>query len=117
MTDQRALHVSIYRPADLADCTNNGVTGLKRNAKNVFLLGIPDGNYKESELLDMMKRGEDIVILKIVRRIIAGEPYVHAQPYGDSRTYAAGGNFIYTSDSRFRAVCTYPISVHDYAIE
>lgn len=112
-----ALSVDILRPAHAGDCTNNGVTGLKRNAKNVFLLGIPDGNYEEADLVARQKRGEDIVILKIVRRIIAGEPYVHAQPYGDSRMYAAGGNFIYTSDSRFRAACTYPISVHDHAIE
>lgn len=36
-----------------------------------------------------------------------------AVPYGEKRHVMAGGNFVYTSDGRFRAVCQYPISVHD----
>lgn len=113
---QKALLVSILRPADMGDCTNDGVTGLKRGAKSVFLLGIPGGNYDESELIERREQGENLVILTLVRRVIAGQTYVHAVPQGEKRQVAAGGNFIYTSDGRFREACQYPISVHDHVI-
>lgn len=114
---QKALRVSIFRPADMGDCTNDGVTGLKRNAQDVFLLGVPDGNYDQAELVERLKSGESIVVLQLVRRRFGAETYVHAVPFLEGRPTAAGGNFVYTSDSRFRAaVCPYPISVHDHVI-
>jgi hypothetical protein len=57
----------------------------------------------------------DMPIVKLVRRSIGGNEYLHAEPIepcpSHRRGYMAGGNFIYTSDSRFPN--RYPIAVHD----
>jgi hypothetical protein len=51
--------------------------------------------------------------LKLVRRNLFGREHLHAEPI-DPPTgvgWMAGGNFIWTSDSRFPS--DYPIAVHD----
>lgn len=50
--------------------------------------------------------------VNLVRRVIGGQPYIHAVPKGATGTMF-GGRFIYTTDSRLRAVCQYPIPLHD----
>lgn len=107
---RRGLLVSIYRHPR-ADCTNGGVTCPARApTSQAILLGIPGGNYVEGDL------PEDLPVFEIERVLLrVGEPkYIRARPVGETRRTMAGGNFIYTSDSRFRQhVCEYPISVHD----
>lgn len=53
--------------------------------------------------------------LKLVRRKIGGREYLHVEPVEgkDPRAagWMAGGNFVYTSDSRFPNA--YPLSIHD----
>ena len=97
------LLVSVYKTNRLSDCTNGGLT----SKFDQFILtgeGIK-GPFEPSERTPE---------LKLVRRNIYGKEYIHAEPVDrpDSGNvgYMAGGNFIYTSDSRFP---TYPVSVHD----
>lgn len=95
----KGLVVNIYRTN--YDCTNGGATSSNDRA---ILVGndIP-------ELFESHGRP----VLKVVRRKIAGQEYIHAEPvdnpFGRHRMF--GGNFIYTSDGRFPN--RYPIPVHD----
>jgi hypothetical protein len=104
-----AILVSIYRHADGGDSTNYGVTSVKRGAKMAIVLGV-EGPYTDAEALTMSG-----VKLRLVRRNFNGELYIHAEPAALplGAPTMSGGNFIYTTDSRFRAVCPYPIPVHD----
>lgn len=99
------LRVWIFR-SNLGDCTNGGVTA---TAEQAILFGIPGGNVEREDV----KPG-DVVLRVRVRTMFDGHEYVYAEPVrSDGLIGAAGGNFVYSSDSRFHRVCDYPISVHD----
>lgn len=85
----------------LGDCTNNGLTSKE---DSVILHHGPDIQ------LDMLPDDE----LILVERTIFGKQSNYAVPVGifkSGRHSMAGGNWIYTSDSRFPSDA--PISVHD----
>lgn len=99
-----------------SDCTNDGVTSRARGAVNALLLdpGHETGPFEPSDR---------IPTLLVIRRWI-GTPneYAHAVPCDKDGVPLApkgangpmfGGNFVYSSDGRFRAICQYPIPVHD----
>ena len=95
---------SMYN-GEVVDCTNNGVT--KRHNRVILL---PEG-VKAPE-------NATIPVLKVVRRNIMGDIYIHAEPVtkveGERVGWMAGGNFVYSSDSRYREwIGNYPIAVHD----
>jgi len=109
--------VTVYR-ADERDCTAGGVTSPARAKGKTFIVFDPalaSGNWS----LDDVRERTDVVCLKLVRRQLAGGEYIHAEPIFWSEPEVphgrpmCGGNFIFTSDSRFRRVCEYPIPVHD----
>ena len=101
----KGLLVFVLRDGAGYDCTNNGVS----SRFNQFVLtgeGI-EGPFEPSE---------DTPELKLVKRKFGNREYMHVEPVSDSDNkpwYMAGGNFVYTSDSRFSAVSQYPLSVHD----
>lgn len=106
----KGLHVSILRSD--TDCTGGGVTNAVRGATQALLLGIEDGIYDEADALRALARGTPVLV--VVRRQFGSETYVTAKPWGEERHTMAGGNFVYSHDSRYRSsVCQYPISVHD----
>jgi hypothetical protein len=96
------LIVSIYKAERTGDCTNGGVSS---KATEALLIGDGvSGPFEESS---------ERPTLKLVRRNLFGREYLHAEPI-DPPTgvgWMAGGNFIWTSDSRFPN--DYPIAVHD----
>jgi len=104
----KGLLVFVLRDADGTDCTANGITS---QVKQLLLV---DDSIQAP--FDVKK---DEVYLVLVRRTIAGRNYMHAEPRknglplhtDEEGTMMAGGNFVYTSDSRFPN--QYPISVHD----
>jgi hypothetical protein len=105
---KKGLPVSVLRNAEFAesDCTLGGLTS--KHIKAVLLMDEP--------IAQVFAPRDDAPALCLVRRVIGGRPYVHAVPCDDQGTplpgsWAAGGNFIHTSDSRFPN--QYPISVHD----
>jgi len=52
----------------------------------------------------------------LVERTIRGEKYYHAEPARPCPSNAIrmfGGNFLHSSDARFRNICGYPIPIHD----
>jgi len=85
----------------LGDCTNNGLTSKE---DNIIL------HYGEGIDVEMIPDDE----LILIERTLWGKPSNYAVPagiYKSGRHSMAGGNWIYTSDSRFPSDA--PISVHD----
>lgn len=96
----KGLVVNVYR-AKHFNCT----TGVTSTHDTVLLVGKGIPEVSESD-------GVFLPILKVVRRNIFGREHVHAEPIDEPNgNRMFGGNFIYTSDSRFPN--QYPIPVHD----
>lgn len=93
----KGLIVKVYRNS-MPDCTNGGVSSTH---DEVLLVG--------KGVPEVFESRDDMPVLKLVKRIIFGREYVHATPI--DRPGMFGGNFIYSSDSRFPNA--YPIAVHD----
>ena len=104
------IHIVTVLRFSLGDCTINGIS----SKEDTLYLWDGEGEYPD---LDHVRRPR---LLTLVRRMIAGREYLHAEPMEappPGRTpWMAGGNYIHTSDSRFaNLVCQYPIAVHDRA--
>ena len=102
----RALPIEVYRTRGFGDCTNDGIT-----SRYDRLLLVCDDGFIE---IDESNPPENLVVIK-TRRFGFGE-YKHIEPYApiDSGCvgWMAGGNLAYSSDSRFREMSQYPLSVH-----
>ncbi len=88
-----------------SDSSNNGISA---KAESVTLVG--------EGIPEIFEPNDYRPAVKLVKRIIRGKEYVHAEPVeweseGDDIRGMFGGTFIYTSDSRFPA--THPIPLHD----
>lgn len=95
--------VEVYRN-DFRDCTNGGISSKYRE---LYILSDYGGPFEPEDIRECVK---------LEFREIAGERYVNAKPvYFPGRWYMAGGNFLYSSDSRYKELTgiSYPISVHD----
>lgn len=108
----KGLRVRIIRDTYYGDidCTNDGVTSVRAGAKTALLVG--------EGLPELFTADRDEPVLKLVKRVFATGPYFHAEPVDKvpdgSVGWMAGGNFVWSSDSRFtRATAGYPVSVHD----
>lgn len=87
----------------LGDCSNNGLTS-KYDHLNLY-----HGDLNEEEINELP---EDSLIL--IERVLFGKQANYAVPveiYKTKRHSMAGGNWVYTSDSRFPSDA--PIAVHD----
>lgn len=99
------LSCSVYRSADGGDCTNDGITS---RVEIGLLVGTdyPKGTARA-----------DCPTFLLREREVMGKIYLHAIPSDipeGEKGYSGwmfGGNFLYTSDSRFPQ--PYPIPVHD----
>jgi len=84
--------------------TNNGVSSFNTDA---LLVG--------DEVAAIFDEDPNRPTLKLVRRNISGKEYLHAEPIGSPTPgrvgWMAGGNYLYSSDSRFPNA--YPIAIHD----
>lgn len=94
----------------LGDCTNNG---LSSKVDHAYLTWDIDPTDKAKILEDFYnENGEDFFVIK--ERKLFGEWSMIAIPYSIYKTGRhpmMGGNFLYTSDSRFPADA--PIAIHD----
>ncbi len=101
----KGFRVEIYK--NDMDCTNGGITS---KIDSIILV--------DESLPQQFEVGNGETYLKLVRRKIDGEIYIHAEPVGEkiesgSVGYMFGGNFIYTIDSRFKEISRQPLKVHD----
>jgi len=97
----KKINTFVYRNT-LGDCTANGLTG-RMDMLDLY------SDVTEQEVADLPN---DALIL--IKRELFGKQAWYALPidlYKSKRHSMAGGNFVYTSDSRFPAKL--PISVHD----
>lgn len=105
MTMKKIL-TSVYKHP-LGDCTNNGLTS-KASSLDLYY-NVTKADYEALDALD-----EDVLVL-IHRGSFQGRPLGDiAVPFSILKSghhSMAGGNFVYTSDSRFPG--NSPISVHD----
>ena len=94
----------------LGDCTNNG---LSSKVTSAYLVWDVDPINQDQILEDFYnEKGEDFFVIK--ERFLFGEYSQIAVPYSIYKTgqhSMMGGNFLYTSDSRFPSAA--PIAIHD----
>jgi hypothetical protein len=106
------LPIDVYT-FPLGDCTNGGISSSSRK----LLLAMNEDTAKAIAELGggPWFNGEPVVM--IVERELAGGTYLHAEPVCRPPKghvgWMAGGNLVYTSDSRFREMSKYPLSLHD----
>lgn len=87
------------------DCSNRGVT---LTDPDRLVVPCPDGHITEA---DVEARG--YIVLEPMKPAFAGCP-VRFKPRGITGLTMSGGNYVHTSDSRFRKQYGWhPISVHD----
>ena len=99
----RYITVDIYKRDGSVSPLNSISSRYERAA-----LPCPDGPLDESQI-------KDFPVIKIVRRLVSGREYVHAEPEGDTRHPMYGGCILDSSDTRFRETTgvMYPIKLHD----
>lgn len=100
---ESCLTAEVYR-SGLGDCTNNGISSHQRN---LYILSAQKGPFEPYDIRQCVY---------IEECEIMSERYVDCKPaFCRKRWYMAGGNFLYTSDSRFKEIAgvRYPISIHD----
>lgn len=98
----KGLLVFVYRNS-LGDCIANGISS---NLIQLILVG---------EGIPEIFEGDETNTVKLVKRSLFGSEHLHVEPISEKPSNCigpmAGGNFIYTSDSRFPS--KYPLSIHD----
>ena len=93
-----------YRNNHLGDCTNNGISA---HVSDLYILSEQKGPFEAEDIRQCVY---------IEWRETCGEQYIDCKPaYFPKRWYMASGNFLYTSDSRFKEIAKskYPIPIHD----
>lgn len=100
----------ILTDKEIGECSNNGISHWANEV--TIVTDNQELQVFETEPKDELRRP----IVKIVKRIICGEEYIHAEPIDDPQGvgWMAGGSYIWSCDSRFRQhINAYPIPLHD----
>lgn len=101
---ESCLTARVYRDNGFGDCTNGGISA---QAQELYILAATKGPFEPEDIRQCVY---------IEWREVCGEQYIDCKPaYFRKRWYMAGGNFLYSSDSRFKEITKskYPISIHD----
>lgn len=101
----KGLSVSVIVHKDMSDSSANGIS-----SKNDSLILIGENG----EDLDSPFKGDENNTVMLVKRYLSNGIYLHCEPVKKPEGMNGpmfGGNFIYTSDSRFPS--KYPIPIHD----
>lgn len=95
----KGLSVDVYKTGR-SDCTNGGISS---KTDSLILVG---------KLIPEIFEGDETNLISIKVKIISGKKYFYATPIKiENGISMFGGNFIYSSDSRFPF--DHPISLHD----
>ncbi|MEY8424280.1 hypothetical protein AALB52_16370 [Lachnospiraceae bacterium 38-14] len=100
---ESCLTAEVYR-SSLGDCTNGGISAERRS---LYIVAKTKGPFEPQDIRECVY---------IEQRDVMGSQYIDCKPlYFPKRWYMMGGNFLYTSDSRFREIAgaKYPIPIHD----
>lgn len=102
---KKGIRVEVFRGANGHDCTNNGLSSL---VDEVILVG------DMIEGVDEVKEGQ--AYLEVGSITFRGKTTYHAKPVNfglKGVPFMFGGNFVWTSDSRFREHFNEPLAIHD----
>lgn len=83
----------------ISDSTNDGISS---QYNSLYLIG------NEIDKVTTVSDIREVVYLQFSRGLFYCKPLIK-----DSSYYMMGGNFLFSSDSRFRSVLNYPIPIHD----
>lgn len=100
---ESCLTANVYRDG-MGDCTNGGISA---NRRELYILSKTKGPFEPQDIRECVY---------IEWQESKGEEYIDCKPaYFPGRWYMAGGNFLYSTDSRFREITgsKYPIPIHD----
>ena len=101
----RYLPVDVYSNVDSRDSSNNGVTFV---SSRCLVVPCEDGHITEEDVVE-----HGMVVLELKPSSVPGYPPKFV-PRGEKRWTMFGGNFVYTSDSRFGKKYGHsPVKVHD----
>lgn len=106
MENLSGLYCNVYRASEFPDCTNNGITS--RTSRIILIDETQSGPFVPDK---------DEIYLLLVQNDSKSKGYIYAEPrmngekINDLDYGMFGGNFVYSSDSRFPS--DYPIPVHD----
>lgn len=95
----KGLRCSVLTDKELGDCTNNGISK-KYNSLTIVGENLP----KVSEVENI----DQLVYVDNYKGYLRVKPVIYINKH-----YMAGGNFLYSCDSRFREISQYPLSIHD----
>jgi hypothetical protein len=103
----KALPINVYRQKG-CDCTNRGIS----SRYDELLLVCDDGFIDIDESKPLPKN-----LVKIKNTGWADRPHLALvpcfEPDKGNVGWMMGGNFAYSSDSRFNAISQYPLGIHD----
>jgi hypothetical protein len=106
-TTLKGMICNVYRDASGTDCTLGGITSRHHS---VLLTG--------DNVPELFREDDNHPAVRLHKRNVGGRDYFYALPMdatgNGTGTYMFGGNFIYTSDSRFPT--NHPLPVHDRAV-
>ena len=94
------LRVNVLHTVGYPDSTNNGVT---HSAPDKLVVPCERGDYTEAEVIE-----HGLIVLVVMNTKIK-----HYVVQSETRRGGMGGNFIWSTDSRFRDMHPYPVPVHD----
>ena len=100
--------------SSIGDCTCGGVTSINRSLQ-LFSADTTNEEVEEYFKVCPEMKFTAIRVMKNENPIYSVRAEVVFKKPSSEGTYLAGGNFVYTSDSRYKEVTgiDYPISVHD----
>lgn len=109
----KKVSVGIYRDSSLGDCTNGGLTS-KVDSAWLFIDCTREEAIAYCELKDT-NPNEQLFLERRELPWTKNADYVTPLVERKGLLRMFGGNFVYTSDSRFREYCgtTQPLPVHD----
>jgi len=99
-TRKKGMTAEIYR----SHFSMNDPSNVLNNFKKVTIL--------DDAIPEMWEPEVQSPAVRIVRRVIFGNPYIHAEPIQPGQ-YMFGGCYITSSDSRIKELNQYPIPLHD----
>jgi len=112
------LHVSVYRNAEIGDCTNGGIS----SQYNKLILIAEHVKLERVEQFCNKYNYDINTCVQVYTRNLQGRNYVVVTPIhlheNNSKQWTMfGGNYIGTSDSRFKNITKnhegYPVAIHD----
>lgn len=109
----KTININIYRAADGRDCTNNGLSS-KGSSFPMVVLEFGETSAMAIETLRNEGKDPERHFLLVKRNLFGGNAD-YIKPLTETRWVMMGGNFGYTSDSRFNDYTgsRTPLPIHD----